>query len=103
MGIEADPLITSSPIKLVLTSPPYPGVHVLYHRWQVEGRRETPTPYWITNMSDGNGASFYTFGDRGQNELHAHYAQALAAFSSIARVSNPNTVDRTDLLYQVKC
>src|SRR5207247_1083280 len=22
------------PAKLVLTSPPYPGVHVVYHRWQ---------------------------------------------------------------------
>ena len=33
--------------KLIITSPPYPGVHVLYHRWQVNGRRETPAPYWI--------------------------------------------------------
>ncbi len=49
---------------LVVTSPPYPGVHVLYHRWQVDGRRETPAPYWITGTSDGQGASFYNFGDR---------------------------------------
>ncbi len=32
---------------LILTSPPYPGVHVLYHRWNVRGRRETPAPFWI--------------------------------------------------------
>ena len=25
---------------LVITSPPYPGIHVLYHRWQVDGRKE---------------------------------------------------------------
>src|SRR5262249_52982637 len=30
------------PPRLVLTSPPYVGVHVLYHRWQVQGRRESP-------------------------------------------------------------
>ena len=28
--------------KLVLTSPPYPGVHVLYHRWQVMGGARHP-------------------------------------------------------------
>ena len=28
-------------VRLVLTSPPYPAVHVLYHRWQVKGRKET--------------------------------------------------------------
>ena len=41
--------------KLVVTSPPYPGVHVLYHRWQVLGRRETAAPYWITESNDGQG------------------------------------------------
>jgi len=91
VGIETEPLVAGTPIKLVLTSPPYPGVHVLYHRWQVQGRRETPAPYWITNMVDGNGASFYTFGDRKRAELDTYYDQALAAFRSIARVSNPNT------------
>jgi hypothetical protein len=49
---------------LILTSPPYPGVHVLYHRWQVLGRRETPAPFWIAGTLDGAGASYYTFGDR---------------------------------------
>jgi DNA methylase len=37
-GLEADERIQRwrSP-QLVVTSPPYPGVHVLYHRWQVDG------------------------------------------------------------------
>jgi hypothetical protein len=39
--------------KLIVTSPPYPGVHVLYHRWHVDGRRETPAPYWIAGCNDG--------------------------------------------------
>ena len=51
-------------VNLVVTSPPYPGVHVLYHRWQVDGRRETPAPYWIAGCSDGQGASYYNFADR---------------------------------------
>ncbi len=33
---------TWQPPRLIVTSPPYHGVHILYHRWQVDGRRETP-------------------------------------------------------------
>ncbi|HEV8583282.1 MAG TPA: DNA methyltransferase, partial [Thermoanaerobaculia bacterium] len=41
-GLEDEPkLAPYLPPRLVLTSPPYPGVHVLYHRWQIKGRRET--------------------------------------------------------------
>ena len=50
--------------RLVLTSPPYPGVHVLYHRWQVDGRKEAPLPFMIANKLDGAGLSYYTMGDR---------------------------------------
>jgi len=78
--------------KLVLTSPPYPGVHVLYHRWQVLGRRETPAPFWISNTLDGSGSSFYAFGDRKQPQLEKYFSTALAAFSSIARIALHNTL-----------
>jgi hypothetical protein len=43
--------------RLILTSPPYPGVHVLYHRWQVDGRKEAPLPFMIANKLDGAGSS----------------------------------------------
>ena len=59
--------------KLVLTSPPYPGVHVLYHRWQVMGRRETPAPYWIADIRDGHGASYYTMGSRSSLGLKNYF------------------------------
>lgn len=72
-----------SRIKLVLTSPPYPSVHVLYHRWQVRGRRETPAPYWIANVPDGCGASFYTFGSRTSTGLNNYFRSLSAAFVSV--------------------
>jgi hypothetical protein len=50
--------------RLVVTSPPYPGVHVLYHRWQVRGRSETAMPYWLADESDGLGPKHYTMGGR---------------------------------------
>jgi hypothetical protein len=64
-GIEEDArLANCAAPKLILTSPPYPGVHVLYHRWQVDGRKEAPLPFMITNKLDGAGSSYYTMGDR---------------------------------------
>jgi hypothetical protein len=80
------------PPRLVLTSPPYPGVHVLYHRWQIMGRRETPAPFWIAGTKDGAGASFYTFGDRHRPGLSNYFETALESFKSIASISDKRTV-----------
>lgn len=77
--------------KLILTSPPYPGVHALYHRWQIDGRRETPAPFWIAGTLDGHGASFYTFGDRKRQDLSNYYANAQQAFHSLARLADHET------------
>lgn len=71
------------PAKLVLTSPPYPGVHVLYHRWQILGRRETPAAFWIANQADGAGESYYTFGPRQQLGLRTYFTNLRATFSSV--------------------
>jgi hypothetical protein len=93
IGFENDESLkrVGSP-RLILTSPPYPGVHVLYHRWQVLGRRETPAPFWIAGTLDGAGASYYTFGDRGQSRLRKYYEQAKLAFSSISKIATKETV-----------
>lgn len=92
-GIENEPRIADyGPPKLVLTSPPYPGVHVIYHRWQILGRRETPAPFWIANALDGNGLSFYTFGDRKYPRLRTYFAAARSTFSSIARIADRHTL-----------
>ncbi len=71
---------------LIITSPPYPGVHVLYHRWQVDGRRETPAPYWIAGCNDGQGASHYNFGDRRQSAADDYFHTSLATLKAIRRV-----------------
>lgn len=80
------------PAKLVITSPPYPGVHVLYHRWQVRGRRETPAPYWITGNLDGQAPSYYTFGPRRSPSPEKYQANLLACFKSIAQLMNRESV-----------
>ncbi len=79
------------PPKLIITSPPYPGIHVLYHRWQVDGRREAPAPFWITGKLDGAGSSYYTMGDRHYPKLRTYFESLKASFQSIARMAGPET------------
>ena len=76
--------------KLVLTSPPYPGVHILYHRWQVLGRRETPAPYWIADVRDGHGESYYTMGSRSALGVRNYFAGITAAFTNLRQAIAPD-------------
>ena len=92
-GADTDPTVRGLPKpKLILTSPPYPGIHVLYHRWQVDGRKETPAPFWIAGKLDGAGASYYTMGDRKSTGLHPYFEHLEACFSSVAAIAGPNTL-----------
>lgn len=73
-------------VDLVVTSPPYPGVHVLYHRWQVDGRRETPAPYWIAGCHDGEGSSYYNFGNRHNKTSDDYFDKSLQTLIAIRSV-----------------
>lgn len=84
--LHLHPLFTNRKVDLVVTSPPYPGVHVLYHRWQINGRRETPAPYWLSNTNDGRGAAFYNFADRRGTGLAKYFEVALQTLKSINAV-----------------
>lgn len=93
VGLEDDPIIKNNPApKLILTSPPYPGVHILYHRWQIHGRRETPAPYWIANANDGHGSSFYTFGGRKQKDNRKYFDVLSDAYKSLSKIADDNTI-----------
>lgn len=93
VGIETDSRIRAMPKpRLVVTSPPYPGIHVLYHRWQVDGRKETAAPFWIANKLDGSGSSYYTMGDRKYPELRTYFDNLRTIMSSVAAVCDDNTV-----------
>lgn len=93
VGIEEEPIFKKvGPPKLILTSPPYPGVHVLYHRWQINGRKETPAPFWIVNAQDGQGLSFYIMGDRKQKGLKRYYELLFEVYKSMAKIADENTL-----------
>jgi DNA methylase len=92
-GIEKNAILNElrAP-RLVLTSPPYPGVHVLYHRWQVDGRKEAPLPFMIANKLDGSGSSYYTMGDRKNPGLASYFENITATMSSVAALADAETV-----------
>ena len=91
-GAHADEFLNSIPLpKLIVTSPPYPGIHVLYHRWQVDGRREAPAPFWIAGKMDGAGSSHYTMGDRNNPKLRSYFEQLESAFTSVSNMAGPET------------
>jgi hypothetical protein len=79
------------PVSLLLTSPPYPGVHVLYHRWQVYGRKETPLPYHLLQLNDGSFESHYTFGSRKKPD-GPYFRKLATVFRSLRRVTTPATM-----------
>ncbi len=71
---------------VVITSPPYPGVHVLYHRWNVKTRRETPAPFWLANCQDGHGGNHYTFGGRHTHKLPKYFEDLRESYQSVGRL-----------------
>lgn len=88
--LDQDELITGAgKVDLVVTSPPYPGIHMLYHRWQVDGRKETDAPYWIAACSDGAGVTFYNFADRRRQAENRYFEKAERTFSAVRRVMRP--------------
>lgn len=76
---------------LILTSPPYPGVYVLYHRWKLRGRREIPAPYWIADRPDGHGIARYTMSARSEPTQNAYFEQLEEAFLDLAKLSSDKT------------
>ncbi|TYL76754.1 DNA methyltransferase [Bradyrhizobium cytisi] len=93
IGLHEEPTLTDMRApRLVVTSPPYPGVHVLYHRWQVDGRKEAPLPFMIANKLDGAGLSYYTMGDRKYPGLKTYFDNITGSMSSVAALADHDTV-----------
>ena len=75
--------------RLILTSPPYPGVYVNYHRWKIKSRKESPIPYWIVGSSDGHGQSHYTMSAR--SSIDEYFRKLKLAFESVTSLMNQDS------------
>lgn len=91
-GVSRHPAVARHPAPhLVLTSPPYPGVYVNYHRWKLRGRLETPLPYFIAGQSDGHGLAHYTMSARSDRTQTTYFEHLESAYRDIARMCNADT------------
>lgn len=91
-GVAAHPRLRKHPApRLVLTSPPYPGVYVNYHRWKVRGRQETPFPYFLAGQSDGNGLAYYTMAARSDPSQRTYFTRLEEAFRDVAHLCDDAT------------
>ncbi|MBN1690851.1 MAG: hypothetical protein JW901_07510 [Dehalococcoidia bacterium] len=83
-----------APIKpsLVLTSPPYPNIHVLYNKWQILGRRETTAHYSLASIKDGHGPSYYTMGSRSQRGLEYYFQNIFQVFLNLRKLITSNAI-----------
>ena len=89
-----DKILSSSFPKpsLVLTSPPYPQIHVLYNKWQILGRRETSAHYKLAAIKDGYSPSSYTMGPRSRPGQDKYFQNLYQVFSNIKRLVSPKTI-----------
>ena len=78
--------------RLIITSPPYPGVYVNYHRWKLLGRKEIRTPYWIAGTPDGHGMAYYTMRARSQSSLDGYFESVRLAFEDIDKLLRQDTL-----------
>lgn len=90
-GLSSALILEETP-RLVVTSPPYPGVYVNYHRWKMLGRREIRAPYWISNNLDGHGLAHYTMSARADRTLDTYFERLTAAFGDVVKLVGPETL-----------
>ena len=92
-GLSAHPYVRQAgPPHLIVTSPPYPGVHIAYHRWKLFSRKETPAPYWIANRQDSNGLSHYTMSARSERNFDKYFEKLYTAYADLSRISSSKTI-----------
>lgn len=94
IGIETDSKIKGliKLPRLVFTSPPYPGVHVLYNKWQIASRKETFLPYYISGLNDSQPESYYTLGGRSKTGMVKYFDLISRSFISISKVIHPKAM-----------
>jgi len=94
IGIETEKKIQDliKKTRLVFTSPPYPGVHVLYNKWQIASRKETFLPYYISGTNDSQPEAYYTLGGRSKAGVEKYFDLVTQSFLSVSRVIHPKAI-----------
>ena len=84
--------LKSKKTKLIITSPPYPGINVYYGTWQIHGRRNTSLPYLILGMDHPINRSILNFQHPKNKNLKIYFKTMEKVFSSLYKASNKKTL-----------
>jgi hypothetical protein len=91
-GLSDDERVRRYPTpRLILTSPPYPGVYVNYHRWKLRGRLETAAPYWVADRLDGHGIAHYTMGAKSDKRQDIYFSRLQDAWKDLVQLGDDET------------
>jgi hypothetical protein len=76
----------------VITSPPYLGIHVLYNRWQLNGRKEIQAPYFIADCKDLGSPSKYTIINRQAKQTALYFHEIEKSFHAVSQLTKPKSM-----------
>ncbi len=79
-------------VKLIVTSPPYPGINITYSRWHIHGRRNTTLPYLILGLPMPKHKSIFNFQSPRNKTYDIYFDTLERTFSSIRKISSKKTI-----------
>lgn len=74
---------TKDKFKLIVTSPPYPGKHILYNKWQPDGRKETYLPQWLIDSDTYESENHYLLGGRSTSGQNKYFESISEIYGSL--------------------
>ena len=84
--------LKSKNVKLILTSPPYPGINIPYARWQIHGRRNTTLPYLVLGFKIPENKSIFNFQNPRNQNLNIYFDTMKRIFTSLRKISSKKTI-----------
>ena len=79
-------------VKLIVTSPPYPGINIPYARWQIHGRRNTTLPYLVLGFDIPENKSIFNFQNPRNTNLNIYFNTMKKIFSALRKISSKKTI-----------
>ena len=84
--------LKSKKVKLIVTSPPYPGINISYSRWQIHGRRNTALPYFVLGIPVPENKSIFNFQSPRNKSYDIYFDKLEKIFKSIRKICSKDTV-----------
>ena len=84
--------LKSKKAKLVVTSPPYPGINIPYARWQIHGRRNTTLPYLVLGFDIPENKSIFNFQNPRNTNLNIYFNTMKKIFSALRKISSKKSI-----------